>query len=76
MSTTTISQLEEHYGEPQRSEDGTAICGRGKKAKGICRFEAGWEQTMLDTAPVSIMIQKTAWSYLMSLKEGELSIAE
>ncbi len=42
MSTTTISQLEEHYGEPQRSEDGTAICGRGKKAKGICRFEAGW----------------------------------
>ena len=42
MNETTIAELEEHYGQPQISEDGVAICGRGKKLNGICRFDAGW----------------------------------
>tara|TARA_R110000824_G_scaffold82277_7_gene206297 strand:- start:1332 stop:2048 length:717 start_codon:yes stop_codon:yes gene_type:complete len=42
LMAQTFSELEEHYGEPQRGEDGNAICGRGKKSGGVCRFEAGW----------------------------------
>jgi len=38
----TFSELEEHYGEPQRGEDGNPICGRGKKNGGVCKFESGW----------------------------------
>ena len=42
MNETTIAELEEHYGQPQVSDDGITLCGRGKKLNGICRFEAGW----------------------------------
>ena len=42
MTNKTLSELEEHYGDPQLSEEGEPICGRGKKLSGICRFSAGW----------------------------------
>ena len=31
MANKTLSELEEHYGDPQLSEEGEPICGRGKK---------------------------------------------
>ena len=39
MKDTTLSELEEHYGENQKDSDGYHICGRGKKLVGVCRFE-------------------------------------